>query len=220
MFVQPKYAVIVFLFWALLVTPLDADLVGEAMGPPAIMTMHDMETMTTDSGEIGGWSIVHPGLEYAPGTGPWEKMLFDLPSMASPAPPHYIHEKIVVGGGPDWTDWHQIISDPDWAFVTSGTMAPMFTITRPEMDPTGPTAMMVMPDAIWIDFDPAPPGSTIEIWKYVEFTGSMGPPRYPITMIQHPTVPEPSAFLLLGLVTGLAYAGHKLKQRRSRRTSV
>ncbi len=122
--------------------------------------------------------------------------LADLSSLLSTS--IVIHEYLEVGpNSPAWTDWHEELLTPDWHWGIAATFyannVPVGTLTN-----DGTT--------IRFDFSPLPPGTEVDIWKELVYTGDAS--SFPIGLsnqilsvdvLEYPTIPEPSTALLIGL---------------------
>lgn len=164
----------------------------------AMATDHFFEA---GAGPEGGWIIGTPGMPIEisadPGAGAWIKNLSGF--LAPTIPTTYvIHEHLLVGAGPSWTDWHEeVIAGAGWTW-SSGSV---------NLAGGGPAVPGLMTSglgssSIWFDFSALAPGTAIDIWKEISCDPNQGPCGNSITISEFPTiVPIPAAMWLF--VSGL-----------------
>jgi len=148
-----------------------------------------------------GWVVGPQEVIFDPAAGPWIKFLG-----APPGPGNYtLIEDLIVGPGPDWTDWHEEILTPggDWVtgtiFDLAGNTISGLTVNVPPVSPT-----------IDFFFDPLPPGTQIQINKTLSW--NVAGATMPIEVLQYPTTPEPAS---LALVAGALMGMVVLRRRAS-----
>ncbi len=183
---------------------------------PSMESDHYMDS----SGD--GWTIGSEGdsiqVTFDPDAGPWIKTLvgpdgggFYADDTGQFWPQSYtLTEWILIGPGPDWTDFHEEILTPGWA------MSAIMTVNG--LPPAGGAEVITFPDwpnsggAIDWYFDPLGPGTVVKFDKTLSWEGDPDVNGNlffgTITMIQYPTIPEPGTIVLLasGLLMVLGYA--------------
>jgi len=197
---------------AMLVGAFTAAAAGQGVGPGSPTdTTHQFDTST------GVWWVGGPndpgnmGEPYQVSLDPngpwWRKTLTGSPQGPDGGPGVlHVHEFIELVPPPGlpsipWTDWHQEIKTPGWAW----TGATIYLAGDPQMEPIPGLQTMISPEgeSVWFTFDPLVPSSSdpivIEIWKDIEWVGP-GPyiPGQPIEVWNYPT-PTPSTIALMGL---------------------
>ena len=150
------------------------------------------------AGPLEKWLAVEPDRN-----GDGQVSLLDIaPFLSNPV--FNLHEHFIVGPGTPWTDWHEQILTPDWAW------GPVM-ITTPGT--SGPTNLVIHNSGASVDFtfDPIAPGTNVDIWKEFYYFGTPSQQflsdflsgNLMIRVAEYPTsVPEPSGLVLLG--TGFA----------------
>jgi hypothetical protein len=150
-------------------------------------------------------------------TGPaWQKILVgpnNLPVVANPGQTFYLHEVLVVGGNQPWTDWHEDLLNPYWDW----------TGTQILINNTVPAGLVInntpgngtQGGSVSFFFNPAPPGSTVDIFKQLTYQANPTLPVFSSKVLvnEYPT-PEPATLGLLGLGSAV------MLRRRNRRGVV
>ena len=113
---------------------------------------------------------------------------FSYPAFAPPLP---VRELLVVTGNLAWTDWHEDVLDPNWAWANP-------TILVNGSVPSGLT-ISLSGGSLSYFFDPVAPGSVIDIRKDLVYNGLPGTTFIGTLPIhEYPTgIPEPASIGLL-----------------------
>jgi hypothetical protein len=167
---------------------------------------------------------------FDPTAGPWHKRLlgvdggvFAASDTGSGALAIFsVSEYVKVGGAVPWTDWHEVIMQPGWRWLddVAGSGEPSFNfasgISVPGLTRTFTAPSLTSGGQLDFTFDPIAPGTLLRITKRLVFEGL--DPLLPgetylgtLDIFEHPTVPEPSTWLLA--VAGLAAAGLAARAR-------
>jgi len=126
-------------------------------------------------------------------TGPvWGKVFtgpnggpFSYPAFAPPLP---VQELLLVSGTLPWTDWHEDVLDPNWAWANP-------TILVNGVVPTGLT-ISLSGGSLSYYFDPVAPGSVIDIRKDLVYNGLPGTTFIGTLPIHEYPTPEPASLSL------------------------
>jgi hypothetical protein len=115
---------------------------------------------------------------------------FSYPAFGPPLP---VHELLVVAGNLPWTDWHEDVLDPNWAWANP-------TILVNGSVPPGLTTSL-SGGSLSFFFNPVAPGSLIDIRKDLVFNGLPGTVfSGTLPIHEYPTgVPEPASIGLLAV---------------------
>jgi PEP-CTERM motif len=185
-------------------TPASGDFSG-----PSVESVHDMQTMPGGSGWEIGSEAAPIEVILDPAAGPWIKNLrgFNGGNVVADdtgftAPSGYQKEEwLVIGGNTPWTDWHEEVLTPGWNIgaqidINGGQPVPGLVVDLMFTDwpNTG--------GAVWMDFDPLPPGTLVHLTKQLSWVGD---PQVNgnlfngvIQIAEYPT-PEPATIALMGL---------------------
>jgi len=160
-----------------------------------------------------GWVVADPtGLPIPvvldPAGPTWRKHLtgpnggpFFHPALGPPLP---VTEVLVVAGNLPWTDWHEDVVHPDWAWVNP-------SILVNGLPPTNLTTVL-SGGSLAFYFDPVAPGSIVTITKELIYNGLPGTGFYgTLSVIEYPT-PEPAAAAMLG-TAGLLLVRRRVRPR-------
>jgi len=115
-----------------------------------------------------------------------------------------LHEHLEIGpNSPPWTDWHEEILSDEWDWGPA--IVDIIGIDEADVN----LQIMHMGPGLWMTFDPLPPGTQIDIWKLLVFTGDLDLETVSVEdvlngrvdVLEYPTIPEPStaALAILGL---------------------
>jgi hypothetical protein len=163
-----------------------------------------------------GWNVVDPQGQPIPvqldPNGPvWSKVFTDpnggnffQPAFGPPLP---VYEALQVAPTLPWTDWHEDVIHPDWVWTNPSILVNGVT-------PGGLTITGAGTNSLSFFFNPVAPGSIVEIFKDLVYTGVPGTTFIGTLNIHEYPTPEPASAALLGC------AGVLLLSRRRRKASI
>jgi hypothetical protein len=146
-----------------------------------------------------------------PAAGPWKKILMNDNNLGTLTFDEWLMvaaDPKVIPPGPPWTDWDELILDPNWSWTGAPTVTlPSGTIL------TGTISTHQNPDDFVVfNFDPAQnPGTLLHVVKTLEWKGvTSGPPAI-VNVLEWPT-PEPGTIAML--ISGAAALAIMFWRRR------
>jgi hypothetical protein len=111
--------------------------------------------------------------------------------------PYQVHEFLVISGNLPWSDWHENIIEPGWewspnvTFLANGAVpGGLSVINTPSTFATG--------GKLEFYFNSLAPGTVIDIFKELVYTGPV-PAQFPGIRIEEYPTPEPASLGLLGI---------------------
>ncbi len=147
----------------------------------------------------------------------WIKKFYDPNGAIQPTPGQIfpVFEKLLIAPPLDWSDWHEQILTPGWDW---GPVVYMFEGQWQQQPPAGLVVINTpgtptQGGTLDFYFNPLPPGTQLDIRKYLVYTGPQGQTFPYIEIAQYPT-PEPASMGLLA-----AGAALTLRRRRHGRTA-
>jgi len=179
---------------------------GQGVGNPGALPVVINQNTPT------GWDIGPVPVVLNPAGPVWSKVLTDPsggPVTGTVGTTYTLHEQLIVAGQLPWKDWHEQITTIGWEWQPTSTILangnPVVGFNAVYTPGTSATGGIVD-----FSFNALAPGTTVDIFKTLQFAGQVGQFNTGTIDIHEYPTPEPASLMLL------AGASVLLAKRRNR----